>query len=66
MPISVKREPDDWGGLPHEHCAFCWTPTVTWYVNTDVAVCPQCAKKVNKEDVPTKDEWIKQTKGLHQ
>lgn len=65
MPIPVKREPKEWG-LPHELCAFCWQPTVTWYVGTDVAVCAPCARKVNKEDVPTKAQWLKQTKGLHQ
>lgn len=65
MPIRVKREPEDWGpGL--EHCAFCWQPTPFWYWGKDVAVCPPCAKKVKPEDVPTKNAWWNQTKGLHQ
>jgi hypothetical protein len=65
MPIRVEREPKDWG-QPHERCAFCWFPTPYWYMPRDVAVCKYCAGKVSKDDVPSKVEWMEQTKGLHQ
>lgn len=42
-----------------ENCAFCRKPTPYWYKEKDVAVCEECAKWANPEDVPSKLEWCR-------
>lgn len=44
--------------MPAEPCALCNTPTRYWYAPKDVAVCPECAKGANPEDVPSKRAWL--------
>lgn len=61
MSIEVEKEPKEFLDCPAEHCFSCDRPTHFWYVKKDVPCCQICAKKVNDEDVPSKQEWIMST-----
>lgn len=45
---------------PKERCCMCRAPTNWWYGKgeTNVALCPECACKVKKEELPTKRERV--------
>jgi len=58
MPVRVY-EFRDGGGEP---CCVCFCLTSNWYRQKDVALCPECAKNTNADDVPTKREWIAEYK----
>lgn len=60
--IPVTKEPVEiTGGLSGlESCCFCWENTPFWHVPKDVAVCLDCAKTHDPEDVPTKEEWVRE------
>jgi hypothetical protein len=46
---------------PHEDCTCCSKPTPYWSVMKDVPVCPGCAKTFELNDIPTKQDWIRQS-----
>jgi len=59
MVVTVKREPENMGGPPYEHCCKCGKPTPYWYEKNDVALCQDCAKTVDVKNIPTKEDWFK-------
>ena len=58
MAVEVKKEPEDMGGPPYEHCCICDQPTPYWYEPNDVALCTKCAEFITKQKIPTKKEWL--------
>jgi hypothetical protein len=56
--IEVIREPDDMGLM--ERCCFCRRQTKHWTTLSDrrdgdqVACCCDCARRAERNDVPTK------------
>jgi hypothetical protein len=71
--VKVVKEPD--GDPAAERCCFCDKRTKYWYfppgsrrkkINcNEVACCPECAKKHNPEDMPSKDVWCANQRLLH-
>jgi len=45
-------------GEPIENCCFCRRETTFWY-QKQIACCKDCASRANKEDMPTKAQWIR-------
>ncbi len=60
MPVFVQNPypdcPDEESIL--ENCSCCRRECNTWYYPLDIALCENCAKIVNHEDLPTKIDWI--------
>jgi predicted amidophosphoribosyltransferase len=48
--------PGDKGIL--ENCCICRESTEFWYQPKDVALCKNCAKSIDHDDIPTKLDWI--------
>lgn len=42
---------------PAERCCFCRGRTRQWFAPKDVAVCFECAERMDPCDVPSKAEW---------
>lgn len=40
-----------------ERCCICRRETNFWYTPKDVALCPSCARRTRRADVPTKEQW---------
>lgn len=67
MTIFVEQEPKDMGMWGAERCCFCRKPTAYWTLLPDgakvtgksVACCQACAKRAYREDVPTKEVWMR-------
>ena len=57
--IVVKDEDAVDKSLGEERCCFC--RDLTWFVywEADVAVCQECARTANPEDVPNKQTWMR-------
>jgi len=64
----VEREPRDvavWG--QQERCCFCRAATTFWTLHPDpckvtgksVACCEACAERGHREDLPTKEQWMR-------
>jgi len=56
--LKLTQEPENSG--PYEDCCFCQKPTNLWFTPKDVAVCRSCGDDHEPEDVPSKEEWIRQ------
>jgi hypothetical protein len=65
--IFVEQEPKDMGVWGQERCCFCRTPTKCWALLPDgakvtgdsVACCEACARRAFREDLPTKEQWMR-------
>lgn len=65
MTIFVERE--DHPELPFERCCFCRHATPFWALWPDgakvtgesVACCQACAARAFREDLPTKEQWMR-------
>lgn len=61
--IHIKDEEDP--DPPFERCCFCRTATPSWTTlkgrkpGQQVACCPQCAKRAEPKDVPSKEDWCR-------
>jgi hypothetical protein len=62
MIIVVKDEADADNILDGELCCFCRDLTWYWCLEKDVAVCQECARSANPEDVPSKQIWMRREK----
>ena len=64
MTIATEPEPASLGPAPAEHCAGCRVRTRTWTLLPDrkpgeqVALCDDCAARMEPDDVPTKAAWF--------
>lgn len=58
LMLTVERESDKMPP-PYERCCICGTPTPYWYLPKDVALCQECAKITVYENIPEKDQWLK-------
>jgi len=65
MTVFVEAEKDSvW---PNERCCFCRAHTNFWTLYPDpckvtgesVACCEACAARAHREDLPTKEQWIR-------
>lgn len=54
--LKVELEPKEFGQMGLERCVFCREKTSYWY-KKQVALCPTCAKKAKRSQVPDKRAW---------
>lgn len=45
-----------------EECCMCGEPTSTWFAEKDVPVCRSCGRSSRADDVPTKRQWLNDTR----
>lgn len=65
--IFVEQEPKETSIWGHERCCFCRKQTPMWTLFPDgakvtgdsVACCEACARRAYREDLPTKEEWMR-------